>query len=73
MSLPGFNFLVLIQKLPPELKIDLFGIPVRTLSESVYCQNVPNPLGLVKTNSLSVLASFRVYLNLKDAPLGRSV
>ena len=72
MSFPGSNFLVLIQKLPPELKIDLFGTPVITLSLSVYCHKVPT-LGVVKSNSFCSVSPFKVYFNLKDAPLGRSV
>ena len=72
MSLPGSNFFVLIQKLPPVERMDVLGSPVRTLSLSLYCQNVPT-LGVVKTSSFCSVSSFKVYFNLKDAPLGRSV
>ena len=72
MSLPGSNFFVLIQKLPPVERMDVLGIPVRTLSLSLYCQNVP-AFGVVKSSDFSSVPPFRVYLNLKDAPLGRSV
>ena len=47
-------------------------MPVRTLSLSLYCQNVP-AFGFVKVSDFSPVSPFRVYLNLNDAPLGRSV
>ena len=72
MSLPGSNFFVLIQKLPAVERMEVLGIPVRTLSLSLYCQNVPT-FGVVKTSDFSSVSSFKVYFNLKDAPLGRSV
>ena len=52
--------------------MDLLGIPVRTLSVSLYCHKVPI-LGVSSFNDFSSVSPFRVYLNTKDAPLGKSV